>query len=247
MSIISTIKEHRNELLVATGIVSFFVAIGTSINATPKAMQAKEEAEMAVGRELTKKEHFKILAKNYAPTVIAAAAGTACIVAGTKGLDKKAMVFEAAAIAADKAIDEYKHEIVTRLGTEKAGEIISSVEEKTNYTAQKQPDAIGYAPGNGRFLVKDAYTGRYFYSDAQKIQDDINSFNDELNASQDRALTLNELYDYMGIDHCEVGEDHGWISGNGRVQIRWDSDLSEQKTPCIVFHYVTKPAPLWFD
>lgn len=244
MSIIETIKEHKNELLVATGVISFFVAIGTSINATPKAMQAKEEAEMAAGRELTKKEQFKILAKNYAPTVIAAAAGTACIVAGTKGLDKKAMVFEAAAIAADKAIDEYKHEIVTRLGTEKAGEIISSVEEKTNYTAQKQESKV-LVTGFGRDLVKDSLTGRYFYSDAESIRAAVNQFNIALR--DENTLTLNDFYDSIGLEHCVLGENLGWNIDDGWVDIRFDSDINDQTVPCLVIQYVTRPAMLWLE
>ena len=58
----------------------------------------------------------------------------------------------------------------------------------------------------------------------------------------DNWITLNDLYDRLGLENISIGDDLGWSTINGdRLHIKFDAVIAPDNTPCIALAYDVQP------
>ena len=237
------LSKHAPDILVGSGIVGFIATAVTASKATltlgdilDKDREDLDRIHESSNDErysevYTKKDiaHDKTIVytrlltktvKHYAPSLILAAASTACIL-GAHGMMRQRLAGAIAAYeAVDRAYSTYKDRIRKALGDEFADEI-----EKRVPMDEDGPDGkklFDLDPVNG---IKQISTyARVFGADnghwsPSKAQCEMflaaqqNYFNDILKTRG--HVFLNEVYDALGFDRTPAGAVVGWVRGHG--------------------------------
>ena len=92
----------------------------------------------------------------------------------------------------------------------------------------------------GNSLCYDAFSGRYFYSDIEKIKRTENEFNRRL--LQEDYLSLNEFYYELGLSGTYIGDRLAWRADRGLVETNFSAQLAEDGTPVLVLEFITPPS-----
>lgn len=208
---------HRNAstILTALGGVGLIATTVLAVKATPKALQLIEEEKKNKKEELTKLEMVKTAAKPYIPAVLTGTATLICIF-GANILNKRQQASLISAYALlDESYKKYRRKVVELYGEETHNEIINAiaVEEAkevgitapalaTN-TCLTSDEACG-----DPVLFYDEWSHRYFESTIEQViaaQYHINR-----NFVLRGYVTLNELYDFLGLEPTDYGNTVGW-------------------------------------
>ena len=81
--------------------------------------------------------------------------------------------------------------------------------------------------GNGHFLCLDGYSGRWFYSEPEAVDEAIKLFNENYE-DQGYIASLNELYKALGITETHFGWQFGWngsMDGYSPTYINFTTDI----------------------
>lgn len=189
--------------------------------------------------ELTAKEKANLTWHCYLP----AATLTVGSIGSTVGLhvvhvkEKKAL-----AVAALSAIEEVKREAKE---FEKNNVGVLTEEEKSKILegrADEDPFETAVVTGSDGeieelYLVRDNISGRDIWSNAQRIEDAINSVNAVI--SRDGDCELNQFFEYAGYGHLPLGDNIGW-SGDF-VEARWDTTIRDDGRPVRRFRFDPEP------
>ena len=86
----------------------------------------------------------------------------------------------------------------------------------------------------------ESLTNTYFWTTKAMIEKAVNGVNKQL--LSDFRVSENDLFDYLGIDHCVNGDLLGWDTDSGlNVDIFYASRLDEAGMPCLTLEYHTPP------
>lgn len=197
------------------------------------------------------KDVVKEVAVLYLPSVLMGGASIAAFIAANSISVKRLTATSAALTATEEAFRTYKNKVIEQIGEKKAAEVVQKiVQEKVD----KNPPATEDNPaganviitGDGETLFLDELTHRYFRSDIEKIKRIINSLNARL--IREDYISLNDYYDEIGLDRCNLGEELGWsIMGEGQIDVTFtsvtaykDSD-KEIPIPCLAVGFHVEP------
>lgn len=207
----------------------------------------REELHKAAEEETDDIQHpiaprLKIYAKHYWPTVTLFVTSTAMLVLANKIHAKRAAALMAAYQLTTTNYEDLKKKIVDIYGKKKAQEVQDEVDkdvvQKTFIPNQTIP------LGSGPHLILDKPSGRYFYSDIEKVKRAFDDLNRRFYAGESE-IQLNELYDDLNLPHIGMGYDNGFIFHSVDDILDWDnvrsSQLTENGIPCLVLHYEVKP------
>lgn len=226
--------------------------------ATPKAMKLIEDAQIAKTKrfeqmrekapadavidetdELTWVEIIKAGWKPYAPAIMTAVVGVACIVGGTRANARRNAALSAAYTVVEQTLNDYTAKTKEIVGEKKEKEIRDAIAEDE---LKKHP-LSGYnvvrMPKCGKTLCYDVRSREYFMSDYNTIKKVENDLNRRLRSEM--FISLNEVYDEFGIVHDdELGDDIGWNVDN-ELEFTISSKIAENNEPCLVVNYVIAP------
>lgn len=96
-------------------------------------------------------------------------------------------------------------------------------------------------PSDGTVLCKDLYSGRLFYSNAEKIKQAIAKCSYEI--ISDMYISLNNFYEAIDspqLPRIPMGEDLGWNIDdtiNGKLPITLSALLTDDNKPCLCIDY----------
>lgn len=235
-----SLKKHSPEILVTAGVVGTVIGTVAACKATTKAGEIIKEFKEQVEQVHTVKEQcvegyteedykkdltivysqtgIKLL-KLYAPAIIISSLSIASILTGHHILRKRNVAIAAAYTAVDGAFKRYRKNAVERFGEE--------VDKELRYGIKAEE-----VKGEGKKKKETVYTidGKLNqYSDYAKFFDetcpDYESSNPEYNLTflkmqQNWAneklkakghLFLNEVYDSLGINRTQAGQQVGWV------------------------------------
>lgn len=192
------------------------------------------EAKRAVMGEIVK-EMTPVLA----PPVLMGIATGACIIGSNKVSTRRIAAISAAYSLTETALKEYKQKTVELIGERKAQNIREAIAKDK---IQKNPPSEASSPiiitGNGDVKCFDSYSGRYFYSNAQKIGNAICKLSNE--ARNAMYVSLNEFWDEIGLPRTNMGEDLGWNCDDcidGQLPIATTAILTPEGEPCLCIDY----------
>lgn len=226
--------------------------------ATPKAMKLIEDAQVVKTKrfkqmrekapddavmdetdELTWVEIIKAGWKPYAPAIMTAVVGVACIVGGTRANARRNAALSAAYTVVEQTLNDYTAKTKEIVGEKKEKEIRDAIAEDELKKHPLSGCNVVRMPKCGKTLCYDVRSREYFMSDYNTIKKVENDLNRRLRSEM--FISLNEVYDEFGIVHDdELGDDIGWNVDN-ELEFTISSKIAENNEPCLVVNYVIAP------
>lgn len=204
--------KHASPVILAC--IAVAGVVGTAVMAAKahtKAQKLLQEAAEEKGETLNAVETIRVAVPVYAPAVLAGAATISCIL-GANALNKRQQAAMASAyIAANQTYHRYR----------KAANAVYGKDADSRITAQVAKDVCVTADGNSiyspdmdksgdRILFYDSGGRRYFSATIPAVLNAMYHLNRNLTLRGD--ATLNEFYEFIGIDKIDGGDDLGWDS-----------------------------------
>lgn len=192
-----------------------------------------EEAKKAV-----KREAIKELLPIVAPPVIMGAVTGACVLGGAKISNKRIALLSAAYNMAESRAKDLNGKMEEMLGEKKVRSIKDAIvkDKLTQNEPINEQNII--ITGDGDVLCMDLYSGRPFYSNAQKIQAAINRLSAD--CQTEMYVSLNDLYMLLNMKPSPIGDDFGWNADDlvrGQLPITISAQLTEDQKPCLCLEY----------
>ena len=244
----TNVSKHSPEILTGLGIAGMVTTTILAVKATPKALQLIEEAEYEKTMQMEKRpthmekltpiETVKAAWKPYIPAAITGTLSIACLVGASSVNFRRNAALATAYKLSETALSEYKEKVVEVVGENKEKIIRDKVaEQKVADNPVSKNTVIVTEKGNT--LCYDAFAGRYFRSDIDRIKSAVNIINRRM--TYDQYVSLNEFYDELDLDHTQMGDQLGWSLDRGLVDVDFSSQIADDGTPCIVINYQVAP------
>ena len=214
-------KDGPPIILTCMGVIGVAVTVVTAVKATPKAIKVLEDAKEEKGDELTTTELINAVAPLYIPSLVAGAATVSCIIGACVTNRKKQASMASACYLTSNAFKEYTDKVKEIYGEEADNKIREAIAMD-----KRNEDVTAYVPGLNSFvqtgdkhLFYDEYRGKYFEASMDEVR------NAEYHLNRNFALrgcaSLNEFYEFLGLDPIESGDVLGW--GCGRLMEEYES------------------------
>lgn len=191
------------------GTTAYFAGRDT-LDAQKKLNARKEE----LGRDLNRKETILTAAKSYIRTAVSVAVTGTCIIASNRLDYKKKLSLAGALGIVSKTYSDYRKQVVEDFGQETDRRIIDEIAaEKASSQVIYSNDlggcnSLDFGDADEERLFYDSYGERYFKSTVSKVMQAEYHLNRNFALRGD--ATLNEFYDFLGIDPLEGGDEIGW-------------------------------------
>lgn len=195
------LKRNAPTLLTSLGALGVVATAVTAVKATPKAMQLIEHAEEEKGEKLTNLEVVKVAGPVYIPSALTGIATITCIF-GANVLNKRRQVALLSAYALlDNSYKEYKAKVMDIYGDEADEKVKAAI-------AQDYYEGRPIAAEGDKKLFFDSFSMRYFESTIEEVQRAEYKINRDFEMKD--AVSINEFYEYIGLDPVENGDRYGW-------------------------------------
>lgn len=200
-----------------------------------------KEAKRAVVGETVKK-----MVPVVAPPIIMGGTTIACIVGSHSVSSRRIAALSAAYSLSETTVKNLNSKMEEMLGEKKARAIKDSImKDKLKADSEKDKKILSdgqlVIPSDGTVLCKDLYSGRLFYSNAEKIKQAIAKCSYEI--ISDMYISLNNFYEAIDspqLPRIPMGEDLGWNIDdtiNGKLPITLSALLTEDNKPCLCIDY----------
>lgn len=201
----------------------------------------------------TKKDKAKLLWKTFAPPVVMGAATVGCVIGGQAINQHRNAVLAGAYALAETSIKELESKATEMVGAEKVKEIKDSImQDKIDAATSNDEIKLGknevVFSEDTKVKCYDPYSGRIFESSVNEIDKAVNRANTILFA--DYRLSLNDMYDELGLAHNKDGNDIGWNMDDAithfkdfPIRAQYSSHLDENKRPCLAVEFFPEPYP----
>ena len=242
-----SLSRHSPEILIGLGIAGMITTTVLAVKATPKALCLMEEKKQELDTDsLTPMETVKTTWKCYVPAAITGAASIACLVGSNSVNARRNAALATAYKLSETAFSEYRDKVVETIGERKEKTVRDKIsEDHVKNNPISKTDVI--VTGKGKTLFYDHHSGRYFYSDLEKIKRAENKLNKEINCDPfDSGVTLNDFYEEIGLPGTSTGDALGWNLRIGLIDIYPSAQMAEEGSehegePCIVLNYTNPP------
>lgn len=234
------------QIIMGLSILGYGVALYSCGKATLKAADKIKEMKSEVPeKEQESKTFYRKVAKEVAPMFITTMAffalSTTGLIASAKITQNRNMAQVAALAtaysASENAFKAYKGKVKEVIGTEKEAIVQQKVDEEIVKTNPPTESNTVYSQGEVRCY--DVISGRYFWSDSNKIKNAVNIINNRLN--NEMYVSLNELYYELGIPSIEMGERLGFNIKDGLLKFNPTARLDEDDKPFLVMRFHIAP------
>ena len=228
----TSVKKNSYGILLVTGVIGFVGGGVLAVMSTPKALtliEAKKEEEGV--DDLSAVDTVKTVWKCYIPAVATFVLSAGCIVLASNINHRRNAALMTAYAISEGALKEYHDKVVEVVGDKKEKEIKDAIaSDRMHKDPVTRKEVIITKDGNT--LCYDPLSGRYFRSDMESLRRVSNRIG--MFMRNDNLVTLNELYDEMGLSHIDVGEYLCWDVDHGYMELEFSSQLAEDGTPCLV-------------
>jgi hypothetical protein len=241
----TSIKKHQPEILTGIGIAGMITTTIMAVRATPKALDIMAEVKDIHANDTDKKAYAKDIITKVVPIYIPSAivGGMSIgLVIGASAINAKRNAALATAYAiSESALKTYQEKVIETVGEKKEQTIREAVAKDT---IEKNP--IGNKEiiivGADEVRCIDAISGRRFKSSVQKIQNVENELNRRI--ISEMYISLNDLYDELGLAHTPIGDDLGWNIDwldKDMIKLATSTAMDEDGVPCLVMDYRITP------
>lgn len=204
------LQNHSPTILTCIGAFGVVATAALAVKATPKALKAMKTAENEKGEKLTKLEVVNVAGPPFIPTVVIGIYTIACIF-GANVLNKRQQASLASAYAlSEESFKEYRKSANKVFGEEADAKIIAEMANDEYISSDGwhiyNPD---HDKDSEKLLFYDFYSQRYFNATYGQVVNAQYHINRNLQLRGDASV--NEFYDFLGIDAIRGGDNVGWI------------------------------------
>lgn len=245
----TVIKKNSPTILTALSVAGFVTTTVMAVKATPKALVILNNAEAEKNRinepkdfdtpykPITTIEALKLTWKCYVPAALMGGVTIACIIGANQINLRRNAALASVYSLTETAFREYQNKVVETIGENKHRKIKDEIaEEKIKKDPVSNKEVI--ITGKGDMLCYDVISGRYFKNNIENLRKIQNDFN--RNLISEMYVSLNELYDAMGLPGIKVGSDLGWTV-DAMIEFEFSSKITENGEPCLVIDYLVGP------
>lgn len=234
------VSKHSPEILTGIGIAGMITTTVLAVKATPKALKLIEDKKKEEKvDELPPLETVKTTWKCYIPATVTGVASIACLIGASSVNARRNAALATAYKLSETALTEYKEKVVETIG-EKKEQAVREAIDKDRVEANPVSKNEVIITEKGNTLCLDPLSKRYFKSDIERIKKAENILNKRMLHDMFGYVSVNELYDELGLDHTDIGDDLGW-NVNELIDIDFSSQIADDGTPCIVLNYSVAP------
>ena len=208
-------KRNASTILTTIGGVGVVATSILAVKATPKALQSLEQAKEEKGEELTKMEQVKVVGPAYIPAILMATTTIACIFGANVLNQRQQAALMSAYALVDNSYKEYKNKLKELYGEEAHNNIVNSImvekAEEVGITAESlcantcltDDESCG-----DPVLFYEEWSGRYFESTIEQVI--VAQYHINRNFVLRGYVTLNELYEFLGLETTDYDNTVGW-------------------------------------
>jgi predicted transcriptional regulator len=248
-SIVSRVSElaKSNAILTGVGVAGTISTAVLSGRASFKAARTIINAETDYHIHLEKnglsrsgidrREKVAMVWKYYIPPVGVGVITVSAIVLANRIAGKEAAALAAAYTVSEKALTDYREQVIKKLGEKKDEEIRDLVAEARMSKNPINSREIILA-GTDEVLCFDILSGRYFQSSKERIKAAENSVN--FNIVNYMHASLSEFYDEIGLPATGFSDTMGF-NANRRCAVRFSTQMSNDGRPCLAIDFIEDP------
>lgn len=243
------LKRHSSTILTCVGAIGVIATAVVTAKSTPKAMRLLEQAKEEKGEDLTKLEVIKTAAPAYIPSAVIGASTIACVF-GANVLNKRHQAALVSAYAlADNAYKEYRNKVKEMLGEETDNQIREAIARDKTECKEIDVFVPGYRSldtSGEKHLFYEELRGEYFESTIEAVQNAEYHLN--RNFSMRGCASLNEFYEFLGLEQTKEGDVIGWDCGRmieeyEATWIDFDHRLTTITSDGLECYFITMPIP----
>lgn len=236
----TTLSKHSPEILTGIGIAGMVTTVILAVKATPKALRLieaeKREAEVD---KLTPIETVKVAWKPYIPAAVTCVSSIVCLIGATSVNSSRNAALAAAYKLSETALVEYREKVIETIGEKKERVVRDKVDEEQikKHPINKSEVII---TGGGKTLFLDSASGRTFESDMERIRRIENELNKRMLQEMFGEVSLNELYDEIGLPSIDIGDKIGW-NAEHLIDIHFGAQMLDDGRVCAVMSHNVPP------
>lgn len=251
-----SVKKHSPEILTGVGVVGMISSTVLAVRVTPKALILLEEKKREINNNLLEEakengyDHVERVEKLhpldvvrttwkcYVPAVVAGTASAICFIGANNIHIRRSAALATAYTLSESALKEYRSKVIETIGEKKEKTVREAM---TKEYVEKDPMSKKeiIITGKGKTPCYDVLSGRYFESDMETLRKAENEINRRM--IRDTYISLNEFYYEIGLPSTKLGNDLGWRIDQDFIELRFDTQLSDNGTPCLVIDYASMP------
>lgn len=203
--------------------------------------KAEAAGKIPYHEPFTTREKIEVIWKLYIPALGVGVGTITCIILANRIGTRRAAAMAAAYTITEKAFTEYREKVVEHMGKQKEQKVRDEIaQEHTNRAMEKSPVII---TGTGESLCLDKWTGRMWPSTMETLKKAQNDLNYQI--LNEGFASLNEFYSKVGLDHIPTGEEVGWNSDKGLMELSFSTTIAQDRDgaekPCLVMEFYVEP------
>lgn len=252
------VSDNAPALLTAFGAVG---TVGTAVlagkasfEAADKLREARLEAAAEKARkgdvvtdkdyadlQLSKTEAVKVVWPLYVPAVTTGTVTVAAIILSHRISSRRAAVLAAAYALNEGKLEEYQDKIREKFGDKKEKEARNELaQDRINRDWDGNAEVV-VSPFDNQVLIREEYTGRFFWSTIEDVNKAVNEVNLELMRSKDRAIRMSDLHRRLGLSTVSLSDCLGWTVEEP-CEIEWGTCTTPDGTQAVhTFEYANRP------
>ena len=241
-SMVSWGKKNLPTICTTLGILGMGGTMCMVHEASPKVHKLLEEK-----KEASRLEKVKTAASVYWPSALTFTTSTALIIWGNKISNRRNVMLATSAAFAQKELLNFQEAAAEKLGTETVKELKDRVAEKKAEETPFPPKQEIVMMGNDNlYLYVEELTGRKFYTNPSKLKEAENRLNAMLFQEGWDYISLNTVWNEIGLSSTTLGDALGFSSEKGRQgMIKFDTTCtgkdSQTGAPYILLTYENAP------
>jgi hypothetical protein len=244
---VNLLSDNAPALLTAFGAVGL---VGTAVltgKASFEAAQKITDAEFVRKQEdgfdaepFTKAEKVKLVWPLYIGAVFSGALSCGAIVMSHRISSKRAAVLAAAYALNQDRLEEYQEQIKEKFGVKKEAEARNELSQK-KINRDYEGSEVLLDEGDNKVLIREDYTGRFFWSTVEEVNRAVNEVNAQLNRSKDRAIRMSDFHRRLGLSNVSLSDCMGWTVDEP-LEIEWGTCTTPDGTQAVhTFEYSNRP------
>lgn len=204
---ISFCKRNGSTILTFGATVGVIATGVTTAKAVPKALKKLDEIKQDKGEELTLIDEAKVIIPYYILPV-SIGFGTIMCIFGVNAINKKIQAnMSSMYLLLHEQFSKYRHQVIDIYGEEadqKIRDQIVRLNGEFHIIDVDYPDQ--------KMMFRDHFSNRYFEMYERELMDAEYHMN--RNFVLRGEASLNEFYEFLGLEPTDYGETHGWTVEN---------------------------------
>lgn len=237
-------SKNSPTILTGLAVVGLITTAVLAYKASPKMEKIVSKAKQDLSdtdpddketKRVVIKETVKAATPVMAPVAVMGIATTACIIGSNRISNKRVATLSAAYALAERSVKDLNDKMTEVLGEKKTRSIKDAIsKDKLAAMTPVTDDEYITTGADGSTRCRDGFTGRPFWSNAQRIERAINKLSNDIRSEM--FISLNQFYEEIGLDTIPNGDNIGWNIDDlryGTIPVSFTALLDEHSNPVL--------------